>query len=244
MVDDVIVLSDVQEKGLGDHFCTTTALKNYSVKHNKKLIIFSRYPKLFINQSYVSKSLSLNELSRFDFGFLKLEYDKVVQLYSNKGYKTKLNLPEQYCETLSVKKEHYPYFEIKDKIKLPRTIFLALNTTTDKGEKNPFNSNALVNFLKEEYKQINFLTNEDVKNKSYEELPVITAHCSGYITINTCYLHFFNNSLYRKKGIHLYNMDILKQKFAYKDIYHYKFNDSIEIKHFNNVFKNYFSEYI
>jgi hypothetical protein len=242
VASDVIVFSDIQEQGLGDHFCITSALKNYSIKHNKKIILFSRYPKLFEKQSYIDKSLDYSSLSKFDYGLLNLKYEKILHLHSNKDCKSLTNIVEQYCECLNVKKEHYPYFEITtDKYFIEKnTIIVSITSWTDC--KSFLNQEIFFQGLVDNFKEFNFIDSENLKDIPYEYLPEICHKSIGHVSINTSYLHMFNNSLSKKKGIHLYNIDSLKKKFAYKDTFNYRFDKTIYvdnfIKSFEHVFRN------
>jgi hypothetical protein len=240
---DVIALTDIMEQGLGDHFCATTALRNYANENNKKIILFSAYPKLFLNIPYIEKSLALEDLSKIDHGeLLNIEYDKFKYLLSNKDFRDTTNVVEQYCESLKVKKNHFPYYEITtNKWDVAKnTILVALKTGSKK--KSVVNYKEVTETLKKKFPKFTFITSSQLQHIPYELLPEFCSKCVGYISINSGYFHLFNNLLARKRGIHLYVSDVYKIKFGYKGCFDYKFNKVIHLESFLQTFDKVFVE--
>ena len=240
---DVVALTDIMEQGLGDHFCATTALRNYASENNKKIILFSAYPKLFITQPYIEKSFALEDLSKMDFGeSLGIKYDKFKYLLSNKDFRDNTNVVEQFCDSLNTKRNHFPYYEITtNKCDVAKnTILLSLQAGQKK--KSVLNPNEVKDALRKNFSQFTFITSDQLKHLPYELLPELCSKCVGHISVNTGYFHLFNNLLAKKRGIHLYPADVYKIKFGYKGCFNYKFNKVIYIKSFLQTFDKVFIE--
>ena len=237
---DIIVISDIFDKGLGDHFCASAALRSYYNNNFQahKIVLFSQYPDLYAQQTYINQSFGLEHLAALDYGAkTDFEYEKIIHLYSKKDFKDKTNIVEQYCEKLGVRPEHYPNFEIRhNRYKFDKTILLALET--GQKHKSVWNAKEVEQELIKRFPQFNFVTTKQFERLPADHLPEICSKMSGYVSINSGYYHLLHNKEYIKKGIHLYVDDVYKYKFGYKDSVHYKFDKIINVDNLCEVFYN------